>query len=102
MGFFVGAIATTPIISTRAFPPEIRFSGLSFAYNVAYAIFGGLTPILTGAWLQQSHMAPAYYVAGVSLLAVAVAYLPLAWKGWTANSEAEQNKVGALNTSASR
>ncbi|MRF09782.1 MFS transporter, partial [Escherichia coli] len=77
MGFFVGAIATTPIISTRAFPPEIRFSGLSFAYNLAYAVFGGLTPILTGAWLQQSHMAPAYYVAGVSLLAVAVAFIPL-------------------------
>lgn len=40
MGFFVGAIATTPIVSTRAFPPEIRYSGLSFAYNIAYAVFG--------------------------------------------------------------
>lgn len=86
MGLFVGAIVATPIVSTRAFPPEIRFSGLSFAYNLSYAIFGGLTPILTGAWLQQSSMAPAYYVGGVSLLAVAVAYLPLAYKGWTVTS----------------
>ncbi len=98
MGFFVGAIATTPIVSTRAFPPEIRYSGLSFAYNVAYAIFGGLTPILTGAWLQQSHMGPAYYVAGVALLAVAVAYIPLSWKGWTAASSQSDDRAPVLNT----
>ena len=102
MGFFVGAIATTPIVSTRAFPPEIRYSGLSFAYNIAYAVFGGLTPMLTGTWLQQSHMAPAYYVAAVSLLAVAVAYIPLAWKGWTVNAEQDKETLGALNTSTTR
>ncbi|MGL5953698.1 MAG: MFS transporter, partial [Providencia rustigianii] len=93
------AIATTPIVSTRAFPPEIRFSGLSFAYNLAYAVFGGLTPILTGAWLQQSHMGPAYYVAGVSLLAVAVAFIPLSWKGWTGTSEQASNNAAVLKTS---
>ncbi|MCD1125447.1 MFS transporter [Jinshanibacter sp. LJY008] len=87
MGLFVGAIATTPIVGVRAFPPAIRFSGLSFAYNLAYAVFGGLTPMITGAWLQQSSMAPAYYVGIVSLLAVAVAFLPLAYKGWTAKKQ---------------
>jgi hypothetical protein len=30
----------------KAFPPVVRFSGLSFSYNVAYAIFGGLTPMV--------------------------------------------------------
>lgn len=29
----------------RAFPAEVRFTGISFSYNVSYAIFGGLTPI---------------------------------------------------------
>lgn len=87
MGLFAGAIATTPIIGVRAFPPAIRFSGLSFAYNLAYAVFGGLTPMITGAWLQQSPMAPAYYVGIVSLLAVAVAFLPLSYKGWTAKRQ---------------
>ncbi|AWH88262.1 MFS transporter [Limnobaculum parvum] len=87
MGLFVGAIATTPIVGARAFPPAIRFSGLSFAYNLAYAVFGGLTPMITGAWLQQSAMAPAYYVGIVSLLAVVVAFLPLAYKGWTAKKQ---------------
>ncbi|KPD02630.1 MFS transporter [Moellerella wisconsensis] len=102
MGFFVGAIATTPIISARAFPPAIRFSGLSFAYNIAYAIFGGLTPILTGAWLQQSHMAPAYYVASVSILAILVAFLPLAYKGWSANkvTDAPEQTVSTQSAQA--
>lgn len=95
MGLFVGAIVATPIVSTRAFPPAIRFSGLSFAYNLSYAIFGGLTPMLTGAWLQKSHMAPAYYVGGVSLLAVAVAFLPLAYKGWTAKTQVADIPGGA-------
>lgn len=95
MGFFVGAIATTPIISTRAFPPAIRFSGLSFAYNMAYAVFGGLTPMLTGAWLQKSAMAPAYYVAGVSVLAILIGFLPLAHKGWTARKTQNMKTVAA-------
>ncbi|WP_413491473.1 MFS transporter [Morganella psychrotolerans] len=95
MGFFVGAIATTPIISTRAFPPAIRFSGLSFAYNMAYAVFGGLTPMLTAAWLQKSTMAPAYYVAGVSILAIIVGFIPLAHFGWTARKERNLNTVAA-------
>ena len=101
MGLFVGAIATTPIISARAFPPAIRFSGLSFAYNIAYAIFGGLTPILTGAWLQQSHMGPAYYVAGVSILAMCVAFIPLAYKGWSADSATEEQNTLARRLQAS-
>jgi hypothetical protein len=26
-------------------PAEVRFTGISFSYNVSYAIFGGLTPL---------------------------------------------------------
>lgn len=97
MGLFSGAIATTPIVGARAFPPAIRFSGLSFAYNLSYAVFGGLTPMITGAWLQQSHMAPAYYVGFVSLLAVAVAFLPLSYKGWTAKRrQSEASPAGVV------
>ncbi|EMH2394450.1 MFS transporter [Proteus mirabilis] len=96
MGFFVGAIATTPIVSTRAFPPSIRFSGLSFAYNMAYAVFGGLTPMLTGARLEKTAMAGAYYVAAVSALAIVIAFLPLAYKGWIAVNTSSREKEIAL------
>ena len=82
MGFFVGSIATMAIVGVRAFPPAIRYSGLSFAYNIAYAIFGGLTPVITQLWLQHDRMAGAHYVALVSVLAMILAALPLAAYGW--------------------
>ncbi|MEN3110004.1 MFS transporter [Uliginosibacterium paludis] len=82
MGFFVGAIATMAIVGVRAFPPAIRYSGLSFAYNVAYAIFGGLTPVLTQLWLQKDPLAGAHYVGLVSVLAMLLAFTPLASWGW--------------------
>ncbi len=83
IGLFCGAIVTMPILSTRAFPPVIRYSGLSFAYNVSYAVFGGLTPVLTQLWLQSDPLAPAHYVAATAVLAIVLAMaMPLAVHGW--------------------
>jgi uncharacterized membrane protein len=48
----------------------VRFSGLSFSYNLAYAVFGGLTPVLVSVLLKFDPMAPAQYV--VALCAVGV------------------------------
>ncbi|MDF7666394.1 MFS transporter [Orbaceae bacterium ESL0727] len=88
-GLFTGAIAITPIIGTRAFPPAIRYSGLSFSYNLAYALFSAITPTLTIYLLSPDHLLGAYsylgagiYIALVSLLAVAVGFYPLAKTGW--------------------
>ena len=63
---------------------------------MAYALFGGLTPMLTGIWLEKTAMAGAYYVAGVSALAIVVAFLPLAYKGWTAVTPKVREKEVAL------
>lgn len=62
-GLFVGTIGAVPFVMVKAFPAEVRFSGLSFSYNLAYAIFGGLTPIAVTLLLKESHMGPAYYMA---------------------------------------
>lgn len=62
-GFFVGVIGVIPSAAVMAFPPVVRFSGLSFSYNVAYAIFGGLTPMLIGALLPLDKLAPVHYMA---------------------------------------
>eukprot|EP01034_Spumella_vulgaris_P021527 gene21527-27562_t len=43
---FVGVVGVVPYVMVKAFPPVVRFSGLSFSYNVAYAVFGGLTPLV--------------------------------------------------------
>ncbi|SUX75761.1 transport protein [Citrobacter freundii] len=52
----------------RAFPAEVRFTGISFSYNVSYAIFGGLTPIAVTMLMSVSPMAPAWYVLALSLV----------------------------------
>lgn len=73
-GFFAGFSGVVPALMVAAFPPAVRFSGLSFSYNIAYAIFGGLTPPLVG-WLSQAigGLAPAHYVAAICLGGAGVA-----------------------------
>ena len=61
-GLSVGIVGAVPFVMVQAFPAAIRFTGLSFSYNVAYAVFGGLTPIAVTLLLQLSPLAPAYYV----------------------------------------
>lgn len=65
-GFCVGVIGVVPSVAVRAFPPAVRFSGLSFSYNVAYAVFGGLTPVMVSMLLPVDPLAPAHYVAALS------------------------------------
>jgi hypothetical protein len=72
-GFFVGAVTTVPIVAVRSFPAAVRFSGLSFSYNVSYAIFGGLTPVVLTLWLRTNQMAPAHYVGGLAILGMLLA-----------------------------
>lgn len=67
-GFFVGVIGVVPSTAVRIFPATVRFSGLSFSYNVAYAVFGGLTPIAVSLLLTRDPMAPAHYVAALCAL----------------------------------
>ena len=73
-GFCCGVVGVTPALMVAAFPPEVRFSGLSFSYNVAYAVFGALTPPLL-AWLAEAWgpLAPAHYVAFTCVIGAGVA-----------------------------
>jgi MFS family permease len=69
-GFGVGITAMVPSIAVAAFPAAVRFSGLSFAYNVAYAICGGATPILLTLALRDHPLAPAQYLAAMAVVGV--------------------------------
>jgi MFS family permease len=67
-GLCVGVIGAVPYVMVKAFPPVVRFTGLSFSYNLAYAIFGGLTPMAV-TWLLKSYpMGASYYVAAICLM----------------------------------
>jgi uncharacterized membrane protein len=59
-------------MAVKAFPPVVRFSGLSFSYNVAYAVFGGLTPVMVSLLLPLDKLAPAHYVEALSVLGIAI------------------------------
>jgi MFS family permease len=75
-GFCVGVIGVVPSVAVKEFPPALRFTGLSFSYNVAYAVFGGLTPVMVSMLLPLDPMAPAHYVAALSVVGMlAGAYL---------------------------
>jgi MFS family permease len=71
-GFTVGVFAVVPCVMIAAFSPQIRFSGISFSYNLGYAIFGGLTPILVSWLLRFDPLAPAHYVGTLCLLGFGV------------------------------
>jgi MFS family permease len=67
-GLFVGSITVVPVFLVRSFPPAVRFSGISVAYNVAYAILGGLTTLFVGG---LPHGSQPLYVAAICLVGIA-------------------------------
>ena len=72
-------MGVVPYVMVNVFPAAVRFSGLSFSYNLAYAIFGGLTPMLVTFWMQQDVLAPSYYVMSLALLGASIG-LWLCWR----------------------
>lgn len=51
--FSQGIITFAPVFMTQIFKSELKFSGLSFAYNVSYAILGFLTPFIVSTLYEQ-------------------------------------------------
>ena len=78
-GFAVGLTALVPAIAVGSFPAPIRFTGLSFSYNVAYAIAGGLTPVLLSLALPDDPAAPIHYIAAMAMLGAGLG-LFVAWR----------------------
>lgn len=63
-GLMVGVVGVVPSVMIQAFPPVIRFSGISFSYNMSYAVFGALTPPLISYLSSRfGGLTPAHYVA---------------------------------------
>jgi MFS family permease len=76
-GIGAGAVVLAPIYMVRAFPPPLRFTGISFSYNIAYAISGGITPLLV-VWLTGlTRFGPAHYVAAAAATGLLALMLPL-------------------------
>ena len=74
-GSAVGLTAMIPAIALGGFPASVRFSGLSFAYNVAYAIAGGLTPVLLSLAMKGNPSAPLHYMLAMAALGLVLGVL---------------------------
>jgi MFS family permease len=72
VGFAVGVVGSFALTMVRGFPAKVRFSGLSFSYNTAYAIFGGMTPVLVAAGMKNTLLMPMYYVMAMSVLGMLI------------------------------
>lgn len=75
-GLGAGVTMLVPIVMVRAFPPAVRFTGVAFSYNTAYAVFGGITPIGVARLAHIHPLGPAHFITGtaaIGLLAILVA-----------------------------
>lgn len=69
LGFFAGFVGAVAYVMVRSFPATVRFSGLSFSYNLAYAVFGGLTPWTINVLQPSFPMVHVWYLVLISILA---------------------------------
>jgi MHS family proline/betaine transporter-like MFS transporter len=62
--FIAFIFGPAPALVAEIFPVSVRSTGVSIAYNLAVAIFGGFSPFLN-VWLVEisgNKLAPLYYV----------------------------------------
>jgi MFS transporter, MHS family, proline/betaine transporter len=74
MGVYYGPL---PAILVEAAPPAVRCTAVALGYNICYAVFGGLSP-LVATWLVQregNEIAPAFLI----MASAAVTFATLFW-----------------------
>ena len=78
-GVGISALNMAPLAIVRAFPATVRFTGVSFTYNLASALAGGTT-LLVVSWFSRSiPLFPAHYAVALMLVGiVAMLLAPIA------------------------
>ena len=75
---FQGTLMTLPpILLSYLFPVQIRLTGVALSYNLAFVLFGGLTPIIVTALIAQTqmfYMTPFICVLVVSFISLIAFY----------------------------
>lgn len=65
--FMTGIIGVAPCFMVRSFPSNVRFTGISLAYNLSFAIFGGATPVLIAGSLPTMPFVHLHYLLVVAV-----------------------------------
>lgn len=87
-----GIWGVIPSLIAEFFPTHIRYSGIATCYNLAFAIFGGLAPVISILLIKTTGKlySPAYYLILLSILVLLLS-LFLAIKQVTGNLHPEQH-----------
>jgi MHS family proline/betaine transporter-like MFS transporter len=66
-----GIVGTVPSAWAEMFPTSVRYSGVGVAYNIGFAIFAGLTPVIATYLLYTLHQpqAPSYNLIVSAIMA---------------------------------
>ncbi|WP_392561398.1 MFS transporter [Orbus sturtevantii] len=77
-GLGVGVVGIFAYFMVNVFPTDIRYSGVSFSFNMAYAIAGGATPLLLSIFTDFfNKFAPAFYVISLFSLGAIIGIILL-------------------------
>jgi nitrate/nitrite transporter NarK len=69
VGLTGGVCAGTPYVMVSSFPARVRYTGVSFAYNVSYALFGGVIPLIINSLSPMGPLAHVLYFSVIALFA---------------------------------
>ncbi|MGR4038782.1 MFS transporter [Pseudomonas sp. JDS08PS003] len=72
-GLGCGVVGAVPSVMVSLFPPRIRVSGISFTYNIAYALWASTTPLLLIALMPWSPWICVIYCAVMGAVGAASA-----------------------------
>ena len=68
-------IGLVPSICVRMFPVSVRLSGISFSYNVAFALAGALLPVLLVYFSHKLMLSSALYLVFVCVIGIIMGML---------------------------
>ncbi|WP_225773591.1 MFS transporter [Pseudomonas sp. Marseille-Q5115] len=74
-GLCSGVVGVVPAVMVGLFPPEVRVSGISLTYNLAYALWASLTPLALLALVPWSPWVMVGYSVLMGLVGVACCLL---------------------------
>jgi len=79
--YLAGAI--TPIVLVEMFPPQVRYTGISMAYQIGVGFLGGSAPLIMTYLIAATHSlyTPIYFMIGTGVLVLAMALLVGETKG---------------------
>lgn len=69
------AIMIYPSLLVELFPTSVRYTGIAISYNLAFAFFGGLTPLIVTYLIEYSQniLAPSFYLIFSALFCIVAA-----------------------------